>query len=113
MTPIISPLWFYLFDITEKLGATSTIVAVILGIGIVVYIICEGNDIKLNKTLITIFIISTILSIFTPTKEACYQMAAASLVTPDNISIVDETAKNAIDYIVESVDKALDEEGDK
>ena len=114
MSPIINPWWFYLFDMVEKLGTTSSVIAAILGIGGVIYFIiwgiCEGNKIKFSKILIVIFAISLFFAVFTPSKETCYQMAAASLVTPDNISIVGETAKDAIDYIVESVDKVLDEE---
>lgn len=113
MTPIINPWWFYLFDLAEKLGITSLIIAVLLGIGSIVYFIiltCEGHKVKFSKILIVIFAISSFLAIFTPTKETCYQMAAASLVTPDNLTTVGNTATDIIDYIVDSIDEILDDE---
>ena len=114
MTPIISPWWFYLFDMVEKLGVTSTVIAVLLGIGGVIYFIiwgiCEGNEIKFSKILIVIFAISSFLAVFTPSKETCYQMAAASLVTPDNLTTAGNTATDIIDYIVDSIDEILDDE---
>jgi hypothetical protein len=39
-------------------------------------------------------------------------MMAASLVTPNNIEAVGNTATDIVDYIVDSVDKILDD-GDK
>ena len=73
MTPIVNPLWFYLFDIVEKLSTTSIAIAVLLAIGGLVYYliwgICEGNKIKYSKFIMTVFIISTILAIFVPSKK--------------------------------------------
>lgn len=117
MTPIISPWWFYLFDMVEKLGTISKIVAVILAAGGVVYFLIEGlfeqNKLKWNKLYVVMLIISTLLTIAVPSKETCYQMAAASLVTPNNLAIAGETATDIIDYIVESVDEVLDGDSDK
>lgn len=113
MTPIINPWWFYLFDMVEKLGTTSSVIAAILGIGGVIYFIiwgiCERNEVKFSKILIVIFAISSFLAVFIPSKETCYQMAAASLVTPDNLTTAGNTATDIIDYIVDSIDKILDE----
>lgn len=114
MTPIINPWWFYLFDMVEKLGVTSTVIAVLLCIGGAIYFIIWGifeqNEIKFSKILIVIFAISSFLAIFTPSKETCYQMAAASLVTPDNLTTAGNTATDIIDYIVDSIDEILDDE---
>lgn len=114
MSPIINPWWFYLFDMVEKLGTTSSVIAAILGIGGVIYFIiwgiCEGNEIKFSKILIVIFAISSFLAVFTPSKETCYQMAAASLVTPDNLTTAGNAATDIIDYIVDSIDEILDDD---
>ena len=118
MTPIINPWWFYLFDIVEKLGTTSTIIAILLGaFGLMYGIICgicEGEKIKFNKPFVILFIVSAFFAAFTPSKETCYKMAVASLVTPDNIAAVGDTATNIVDYIIDSVDKLLEdnEEGE-
>ena len=112
MTPIISPWWFYLFDISQKLADISLVAAIIIGVCLIAWFICEGPDSRMKKML-PAFFISIFFMVFTPTKETCYQMAAASLVTPDNLTIAGETATDVIDYIVESVDKVLDEKGDE
>jgi hypothetical protein len=116
MTPIVNPWWFYLFDIVENIDIACFLILSIWGAGWFVYALnslaFNGEKPKLIKTTIVIIIIFGLISIITPSKETCYQMAAATLVTPDNISVVGETTKNAIDYIVESVDKVLDEENE-
>ena len=115
MSPIVSPWWFYLFNLVESLRDGAF--AVLLFGGMIIAFITMGNLIDCHTTkvkvpwwLSTLFALSIIIMLFVPTKETCYQMAAASLVTPDNLTAVGETAKNAIDYIVESVDKVLDGE---
>ena len=45
-----------------------------------------------------------------PSKETSYKILAASMVTPNNIAAVGETAEDIIDYIVESVDTLLEKE---
>lgn len=117
MTPIISPWWFYLFDMVERLGAVSTIMTILLGIAglaCIIFGVCEGEKVKFNKLLVTLFIVSAFFATFTPSKETCYQMAVASLVTPDNIAAVGDATTNIVDYIVDSVDKLLEdnEEGE-
>lgn len=109
MTPIISPWWFYLFNIVENIGCASFIITMILGLVGIIYALIN-ETIKFNKMLVTIFIISGIFTIFTPTKETCYQMAAASLVTPDNLTAAGNAATDIIDYIVDSIDEILEEE---
>ena len=115
MSPIVSPWWFYLFDLVESLGMTASAIAVLSAAGVIVVTIISFADDenifkKIPKFIKVISIIAIIVATFLPSKETCYQMAAASLMTPDNISIMGETAKDAIDYIVESVDKVLDKE---
>ena len=112
MTPIISPWWFYLFNIAEKISIISMVIAILLGIVFIVYpiiCICECEKIKFSKIFIILFIISGFFAIVTPTKETCYQMAAASLVTHDNLTAVGNTATDIIDYIVDSIDEILDD----
>jgi hypothetical protein len=116
MSPIVSPWWFYLFDIVENLDLVCGLIFGIWGICWGAYALdslaFKKEKPKLIKTTIAIVTIFSLITIFTPSKKTCYQMVAATLVTPDNISVVGETTKNAIDYIVESVDKVLDEDDD-
>ena len=114
MSPIVSPWWFYLFGLVDNLREAAFAILTFLGVGtgITVFIwgLLEGKIVKIPKWIISLLIASIVVTTFVPSKEVCYQMAAASLVTPDNLTAVGETAKNAIDYIVESVDKVLDKE---
>ena len=114
MSPIVSPWWFYLFGLVNNLREAAYTILIFLGAGtgVTVFIwgVLEGEKVKIPKWIVSLLVASAIIVTFVPSKEVCYQMAAASLVTPNNISIVGETAKDAIDYIVESVDKVLDEE---
>ena len=43
-----------------------------------------------------------------PDTETAYQMLVASLVTPDNIAAVGDSASNIVDYIIESVNKLIE-----
>ena len=45
-----------------------------------------------------------------PSEKACYQMIAATIVTPDNITTVGNTATDIVDYIVDSVAQITDDE---
>ena len=107
MKPIINPLWFYLI---ETLPDFSAIACAICGITIFIKflgIIINNDDfIKIkSKTLIIIMICTSLI----PTPSTCYKMLAASMVTPDNIAAVGETATDIVDYIIESVDTLLEE----
>ena len=54
-------------------------------------------------------LISILCIVLSPSEKACYQMMAASIITPNNLETVGTTAENIIDYIIESVDHLLDE----
>lgn len=114
MTPIISPWWFYLFDVVETLDIITCVFASLMTASLlflVIFSFVERKKIKGTKLVAALYLISGIMAIFVPSKETCYQMAAASLVTPDNLTITGEAVTDIIDYIVESVDKVLDDEG--
>ena len=114
MTPIISPWWFYLFGLVESLREFSSGALIFLGIGVAVYAFIwgalEGEKVKISKWITSLLIFCAVVMTFVPSKETCYQMAAASLVTPNNLTVAGEVTTDIIDYIVESVDKVLDDE---
>ena len=114
---IINPLWFYLINVSNNLqivcGVIACLALVVILINILIYPILEdmGVEFKGLKTkLVIIGIICTFIGILAPSKETCYQMMVASLVTKENIKITAETGKEAVDYIVDSIDKLLDEQ---
>lgn len=114
---IINPLWFYLIGVSSNLQIVCTIIAVFafifVFIGVLMYPILEdiGTDFKgWGPKLMITGIVCTFISVLTPSKEACYQMMVASFITKENIEITAEVGKEAIDYVVDSIDKLLDEQ---
>ena len=113
---IINPIWFYLADIVVSLGNTLFVFA---GIGITIVIVIfacslvEGDIseqlLKIARKTIPVCIILFIIAALIPTKETCYQMMAASLITKENIEYVGETGREIVDYIVDSIDTLLEE----
>ena len=119
MKPIINPWLFYFIDKAEDLACPLTVVGILFWIGSLLLfgLIFEddGSDnarqlwksLKVPRIFITI---GLIIALLVPSKETSYKMLAASMVTPNNITAVGETAEDIIDYIVESVDTLLEKE---
>ena len=114
---IINPLWFYLINVSSNLQIVCGVIAcfalVIILISILMYPMLEdmGTEFKgLRTKLVIIGIVCAFIGILAPSKETCYQMMVASLVTKENIKITAEAGKEAVDYIVDSIDKLLDEQ---
>ena len=122
MNPIISPLWFYLIGvgtgIQTLLGIVGGAIAFIAGIALIISAIeyynynyeSSSKIIKINKKYFMIGLMIGFFAVLIPSKETCYQMIAATVVTPNNIEIVGETTTDIIDYIIESVDTLLEKE---
>ena len=114
---IINPLQFYLINVSSNLQIVCCVIAcfalAIILISILMYPILEdmGAEFKgLRTKLVIIGIVCAFIGILAPSKETCYQMMVASLVTKDNIKITAEAGKETVDYIVDSIDKLLDEQ---
>ena len=122
MKPIINPLWFYLIGISENVAFTFGIVGgllITIGIIIGIVLLCEGwgmNEdmvkkiLKVFKKVVIIGGLLVTVSNLTPSKDTCYKMMTAALVTPNNITAVGEAATDVVDYIVDSVDRLLEED---
>lgn len=119
MKPIINPLWFYLINIVENFGGLLFTIAIVSGGACLAFLFCSAldNDIKSQmkniKRLLIICIISSILTSLCPTKDTCYQMMTATMITPNNITAVGDAATDVVDYIIESVDTLLDAEDEE
>ena len=114
---IINPLWFYLINLSSNLQIVCGVIVffalVIILISILMYPMLEdmGAELKgLRTKVVIIGIVCAFIGILAPSKETCYQMMSASLVTKENIKITAEAGKEAVDYIVDSIDKLLDEQ---
>ena len=125
MNPIINPLQFYLIGISNSLivlsvfiGSCALIVAIILGcVGGIVY--TDGNKnagckiLNYIKKYVALGILTFSLAAILPSEKTCYKMIAATIVTPNNIELVGNTATDIIDYIIESVDTLIEKEKEK
>ena len=115
MKPIINPLWFYLANIVENVGGLLFTIAMFSGGIFVVLLLCGNLEAQMKnlKRLLITCIITSILTSLCPTKDTCYQMMTAALVTPNNITAVGNAAIDVVDYIIESVDTLLDAEDEE
>ena len=111
MTPIISPWFFYLLQITY--GFIGILVFSIFGViiygAIKWYIIFteEGPDSdiyikesKKGKKLLICIIVLTIISNLIPTKTTCLEMLVAQNVTYERIEIVGQTVEDVYNDII-------------
>ena len=119
MKPIISPWLFYLIDKSGTIAEPLIFIGIMFWIAtIIIYFPAGDNEewavnfLKKTKLIRILLTIGLIVAILLPSKETSYKMLAASMVTPNNIAAVGETAEDIIDYIVESVDTLLEKEDD-
>lgn len=128
MKPIISPIWFYLVSLADKIGslAMALIIGGIILVGILALLLIivetegdfEDEEERrrwygyLKRSIITV-IAAGVLYCAVPSETTCYKMMAAQVVTPDNISTVGKTSEDIINYIVESVKEITDSNDDK
>ena len=113
---IINPIWFYLSQLSNDLKYVSFIVICVsilvcfVGCGCANEMIYDNE--KFNSILkkglkveTVLIVVCTLLCVFLPSKETCYQMIVSSQITEDNLKTVEETIKSSVDYIFEKMDK--------
>lgn len=115
-TPLINPWFFYLTGVADSckdcfmiFGGITVVIIVIFGF------IVSVEDLASFKTLVKVFIGGAIiftLGLLIPSQNTCYQMMAASLITPNNIESVQEGTIDLIDYIID-VSNELEEKTNK
>ena len=129
MKPIISPWLIYLIDLFDNLKGLLTIALILLGCTIVVILIIwfvcfidyyderDDNVIivckKRLKKLIICLGISGLLFTAIPSKDTMYTMLVLENVTTENIQDIGKTGKDMVDYIVDQIDKVVNEDEDK
>ena len=112
MTPIIPPIWLYLFEVLSSIDSlflTIVIVSLVVffAYGIIAFIWYAENDEILwtpKKWLCIlicfIFALSVIGTILIPSQETMIYMAGLSFVTPDNVEYGTEIVKSVFDYVI-------------
>ena len=108
--PIINPMYLYLIEVLHNLDAINQLVFGVLAF-IVIFCSCmyaldesAREAINENKSKVALlfvaFMISSLIAVLVPTKDAMYKMLIASYVTTDNIQMVNEAIKtNLQDYL--------------
>ena len=126
MKPIISPLWFYLIGISGGVMGVTTALAALLIFAAIIMVICYGVEQDCstpNEKLCSFFkrnakrsfiigVVCAILATFTPSEKTCYQMMAASIVTPDNIETVINTTKDGVEWLIDTITEASEKLSD-
>lgn len=127
MKPIISPWLIYLIDLVNKFQGIINIALCVLGFAIVgsgiawllfsmdydqydsIIVTCK----KYLKKSIIWFVVSGLLFAVVPSKDTMYVMLTLDNVTTDNIQTIGKTGKDVVDYIIDQIDKIVNEDEDK
>nr|DAZ45204.1 MAG TPA: hypothetical protein [Caudoviricetes sp.] len=126
MKPIISPWVIYLIDLINKFQVIINIALIVLGFVIIglgiawilflmdweddsIIITCK----KYLKKSIIWFVVSGLLFAVVPSKDTMYTMLVLENVTTDNIQAVGKTGKDVVDYIINQIDKIVNEDNEK
>lgn len=107
--PIIDPMYLYLIEVLHNLDVFNQGVFILASSIMFMLVIFYKESFKYNedkkiKKYICIcwfvWLISFIICVFVPTKDAMYKMLIASYVTTDNIQLVNDAIKgNLQDYL--------------
>ena len=114
MNPIISPAWIYLIHLADTIYSLSIFIlfiSIIALIGLGLELVVDGVDseiggmltIKGVKICVVAIIVCTLMLVLVPDKKTLYGMIAASMITPDNISGVEEHVIDLITKIADAV----------
>lgn len=103
-------MYLYLIEVLHNIDVINNIISMVLAAMVFVvsmsYIFEESTREGLNQqkgkiiALFVAFVISGMIAVLVPTKDAMYKMLIASYVTTDNIQMVNEAIKtNLQDYL--------------
>ena len=114
MNPIIPPSWIYLIHVANTIYDLSIFVLMVSTVTLL--LLCAGfamdppdsekikkYAIKALKICVVAIIVSVLVLVLVPDKKTMYAMIAASMITPDNISITEDHIADLISKIAEAV----------
>lgn len=103
MEPIISPWLVYALSLVNPLITILAVVAILAVTGLVIvytdYDFYDERSSNEVKVIWVVFIISTLLAIFIPSKNTLIAMYVANHVTPDNLSNAQEIITTLINQV--------------
>ena len=107
--PIIDPMYLYLIEVLHNLDVFNQGVFIMASIIMVVLVMFYlesfkyDEDKKIKKYIFIcgfVWLLSFVIYVFVPTKDAMYKMLLAHYVTTDNIRLVNDAIKvNLQDYL--------------
>lgn len=112
MKPIINPWIVYLAEKCDTIHLVFAILMILCFVTVAMWTIAyveRDAEIKPQKWLIALTILSASITILMPEKDTVLTMATLSYVTEDNIKSVGKTAEDVVDYVVDAVDKIVND----
>lgn len=116
MEPIINPWWIYFASKSETVACFLLVfgfISIFAFIVLSALYYSKDIEIKPKKILIILGTIFMIIGGLLPTEKTIYTMMTISKVTPDNIELAGNTAKDIVDYIYDKIDNILENEDEK
>ena len=114
MEPIINPIIIYWISIVDTIRFIVLLLTGLSITGILCFVVITYENEKFNyfkKHIIKLIIpvcIGIILSVGIPSSKTLTKMIAVSYITPNNIAETEKTVDKTIDYIIEKIDKIID-----
>lgn len=123
MKPIISPWWIYLIDLFDNLKGLLGVALFLLGgaaVALLVIWFFSSLDYEqdeehivackkyLKKSVIWLCVSSLLFTVI-PSKDTMYTMIVLDNVTTDNIQAIGKTGKDVVDYIIDQIDKVVND----
>lgn len=108
--PIIDPMYLYLIEVLHNIDILNQGAFILLTVGLGIFCsgwlvdnemreLCKSHKGKVIALFIA-FVISALIAVLVPTKDAMYKMLLAHYVTTDNIQLVNDAIKvNLQDYL--------------
>ena len=115
MEYIIEPRWFYWMSIVDRVGFTSTLIAVFSGIVCMVAVIfyfCAKTEHEDDSALVVtkfliigliVFIPSILIAIFIPSREILIGTKVLELATYENIALTKDSIIELVDYVINAI----------
>ena len=113
-TPIISPIWFYMMDISGKLNIIMGAVLLVCVAMVILFFIgfvtaqdeiTEDDFKKMFKYLIISLSVSGFLFTIIPSQDTMIKMLIAQNITYERVEGGKEMIKDTVDYIFEKIDE--------
>ena len=125
MKPIISPWSIYFADVLPSLGHVGLALAIVATAAFIILLILWGVILTeydftkdtnalyhklVFKICLPIMLAGYLISILTPSKKTIYTMMVVNQITPHNIEILGDSAKDVVDYITDEIKELTKEE---